>query len=125
MNKKSSLLTAALIMALVALYYFGVLGYVYSHDTLYLSTAIAATSVFAYGHGLRHPLHSGKWAEVVVGMGLLGTVIGFSSGLAAVEESGQGADALYGAFIAFHTTAVGLVGALVLRVQYWFADGEL
>ena len=122
---KTRLLTLAVALGLTLLGYFGVLQYVYTHDAFYLSTTIAATTLIAYVHGLFYPLHSAKWAEVVVGMGLLGTVIGFSQGLAAVEDSGNSFDALKGAFVAFHTTATGLVGAIILRVQYWFADGEL
>jgi hypothetical protein len=121
---KSAILSTALLLGAVLLTYFGVLGYVWERDTHYFSTVIAAFAVGAYVHGLWHPAHSAKYAEVAVALGLLGTVAGLSIGMAMVAQSGNALDAVAGAFSAYYATATGLVSAIALRVQGWLGGEE-
>lgn len=123
--KGSAVLTLGIVLGATLLGYFGLLQEMWKYDVWYLSTIICAIGAFAYIHGLRSPRHSAKYAEVCVGMGLLGTIVGLSAGLSAVEYSGDTYDALKGAFVAFHTTITGLTWAMLLRVQHWIGGGEL
>lgn len=125
MINKVSALSLSVIVGITLLTYFGITQYIFDHDAFLISSVIACIAVVAYIHGLWRPDHSARYAEVCVGLGLLGTVVGFSHGLQFVEASGEAIDALTGAFTAFHTTAVGLSAAMILRIQYWMSGGEL
>lgn len=85
------------------------------NDTYFLSLAIGIYVLISYVRGFYQPTILPRLAEDCVVFGLLGTVIGFSISLTEIQASGQTLDGLAGAFTAFHTTIVGLIGAWLLR----------
>lgn len=125
MNKALSwTLLALLTQTLILSWWFGIAQVVWAADTYYISTGIMGIGFVGYLWGFRNVGVLYRFAEITVGLGFMGTVLGLSIGTAAIAISQNPLDAIPAVAIALHTTFVGVMWAIPLRISAWLLGEE-
>ena len=138
----------SVILGLEFAYFYGALQYIYDSDITKLTVAIAfifCWQSLACGYQLSDQLSLRRcrkkglntvergwlWSDVVLSLGMIGTVVGFMvmlSGFAEVDfsdtESTQGliAQLSFGMSTALSTTLVGLIASVILKLQFFMLE---
>lgn len=117
-------LLALLLQAAILSWWFGLAQIVWAADTYFISTAILLIGFVGYLWGFfrREVLY--RFAEITVGLGFFGTVLGMAIGTQLIYQTQNTLDALPAVAIALHTTAMGVIWAIPLRISAWLLGEE-
>lgn len=138
----------AIVIGLELCYFHGILENIYNSDVTKLSVVIALVfgwqsfrcgrqlfrrdrNKSSYSENVMVVERGWLWSDVVLSLGMIGTVVGFMvmlSGFAGVDfsdvENAQGliANLSYGMSTALSTTLVGLISSVLLKLQFFMLE---